>query len=62
MSIFCEYCSLKCIASDCDCDCHNKKYKDMNVSLCDSCYCMTHDVIDDDKVYCGKCQAVKKII
>lgn len=23
---FCEYCSLKCIASDCECVCHNKDF------------------------------------
>ena len=24
-SIFCDYCSLKCIASDCECLCHKEK-------------------------------------
>ena len=36
-----------------------------NISLCLSCNCMTHDVIDriDEgviNVYCGKCQAFKR--
>jgi len=24
---FCKYCSLKCIASDCDCSCHKRPTK-----------------------------------
>jgi len=32
-SIFCEYCSLKCIASGCECECHikNKRIEDMGI-------------------------------
>lgn len=40
----CKYCSLKCIASDCECICHD-------ISLCHSCKCMTHTIENR----CGKC-------
>ena len=35
------------------------KFKENEISLCQSCYSMTHSILKKGELYCGKCKSRK---